>query len=220
MHKHKIVAHSIVLADKIMGTQVFTPSAQPITIDNPFQILSNHKLLRSYLESVVGAVSDPVIVPPEKEMSLTRNFLFGKIRFVCDALPPRFTVAQEISDLKDSKVKEILDKIIDSELTTKIGAIGINYEIFIPEKIDITKKIIKENVTDQLVGFQTQLTYTINDNCKLNLSIASNSKYKNQDGLSIVGNFHNIINSQNSIETVLGFDYYSQLENKINAILK
>ena len=90
------------------------------------------------------------------------------------------------------------------EIESKIAAVGINFELFISKEDDenVKAKIFQNKINQGLESASTTLVYRIDDNCKLNLTIAD-ANYKETKGIYFKANFHTKITSDNSLKETL-----------------
>lgn len=192
-----MISHSIVLVD---DTKIVPNQMIPIT-NNPFGDLNSKIALIRIMEKVIGEKQEPKI----DNSSFETSFIFDDIVFQSSSLPPRILVQQNSSELSD-KLSNIFKEILQElpEIEAKIAAVGINFELFISKEDDenVKAKIFQNKINQGLESASTTLVYRIDDNCKLNLTIAD-ANYKETKGIYFKANFHTKITSDNSLKETL-----------------
>lgn len=210
-----MISHSIVLVD---DTKIVPNQAMPIK-NNPFGDLSSKIALSSIMEKVFEKKQEPKI----DNTSFEPSFIFDDIVFQSSSLPPRILVQQNSSELSD-KLPKIFKEILKElpEIESEVAAVGINFELFISkdEDANVKTKIFQDKINVGLESASTTLVYKINDNCKLNLTIAD-ANYQEQKGIYFKANFHNKVNDDNSLKDVLKkvSDFFKTANDKLEELL-
>ena len=149
------------------------------------------------------------------ESEISENTKDGSLKFVFEQ-PFKLTIQYNADKGKkenpDKYVKGLADLIaVKSGKKSKIGFVGVNYEIFYPinepEKI-ITNDLIKQKNDEsdnQMEGGLVKIVYKIDAYTKLNLTITS-AIHKEQKGLYFNTNFHSEIKGGNKISDFLARD--------------
>ena len=169
-------------------------------------------VLEAYDKDLESEISENTKAPfPMREFE-TKD---GSLKFVFEQ-PFKLTIQYNADKGKkenpDKYVKGLADLIaVKSGKKSKIGFVGVNYEIFYPinepEKI-ITNDLIKQKNDEsdnQMEGGLVKIVYKIDAYTKLNLTITS-AIHKEQKGLYFNTNFHSEIKGCNKISDFLARD--------------
>ena len=134
----------------------------------------------------------------------------GSLKFVFEQpfkLTIQYNSEKGSKENPDEYTKGLADLIaVKSGKKSKIGAVGVNYEVFYPmnnpEKIITVNLISQIEKDDEIEGGLVKLVYKIDPYTKLNLTITS-AILKEQKGLYLSINFHSEIKGANKISDVL-----------------
>lgn len=224
MHEPKIISRSIVLVDNIIGTAKFIPnqSIQVNNPSNPFQSLNSEIALASIMEKATGTYQEPTV---PQEQTFQSQFVFDDIVFKCLSLPPKFIVQQNSSSESSDKLQKIFKAIFSKapkvEAAVGIGAVGINFELFIPnENLDVKPKIFQQKILTDLDSMNITLVYKITANCNFNLTIAD-ADYEEKKGIYFKVNFTTTLNDDIKIKDIVEKEgkYLQDAKKKIKELL-
>lgn len=145
MSKSKLISHAFVLVDNIFSGQIplGQTNIQFQATQNPFQELASAPLLKRVVKEVMNKplgckVSE---MPPVNPM--TKSFDFDNVLiFSYDAFPPRFSVQFNTDSEKTEVLQRIFQEIVDENVKQKIGAIGVNFELFVPNQDNKVKDVL------------------------------------------------------------------------------
>lgn len=127
-------------------------------------------------------------------------------------------------DNPDKYIKELSNIIAIKAGKSKIGAVGVNYEIFYPdnepENIIITNLVNQLEKDDSIEKGLVKLVYKIDQYTNLNLSITS-ATYEDKNGLYFSINFHSDIKGSNKVSEILNREDLIEIaSSKINKLIK
>lgn len=219
MQEPKIISRSIVMVDNIIETDQSTQLDNP---SNPFQSLNSEIALALIMEKATGTYKEPTIL---QDQTFQSQFVFDDIVFKYSPLTPKFIVQQNSSSESSDKLQKIFKVIFSKapkvEAADGIGAVGINFELFIPnENLDVKPKILQKKILTNLNSMNISLVYKITENCKFNLQIAD-ARYKDKRGIYFKVNFHNTLNDDTKIKDIVEKErnFLQDAKIKINELL-
>ncbi len=225
----KTISYSITFLSDMYPTeenQVISFSDQ---VGNIFKDIASVFALQLVLESY-DKHSESEIIENTKSLFTVREFETkdGSLKFVFEQ-PFKLTIQYNADKGKkenpDEYVKGLASLIaVKSGKKSKIGSLGINYEVFYPmkdpEKIIINNLISQVDKDEDLESGLVKLVYKIDLFTKLNLTITS-AKHKEEKGLYLNTNFHSEIKGDNKISNVLSREDLREILNtKIAKLIK
>lgn len=197
-----------------------------IDIINPFNQVSNVVLLKYLLKKdneepeIQHVFSNP----------LENSFSFKGILIKNINVPPKLIFIKNKDDQSDNlqsiqQLKEVAKKvIIGCEIKNKVGAIGMNYKLYLDNnnnKYKLNEKILNPNITSNFESCNAVISKKIDAFTMLNLTIA-NATIQNLDkkinAIYIDANFHTDIFGSNTFEDTMEKDFYKHLSNAIDLI--
>ena len=224
MYEPEIISRSIVLVDNVMGTAKPTLN-KPIQVQNPvnpFQSLNSEIAIASIMEKATGQNQEPVI---EGDQSFQSKFVFDDIFFQCSTFPPKFVVQHNSASGSSDKLQKIFKAIFFKapkiEAANGIGAVGINFELFVPnENLDVKSKIFQQKVLNGLQSTNATLVYKVSEICELNLTIAD-ADYQEKKGIYLRANFTTTLSSDIKLKEVVEKEdqFLRDAKEKINQLL-
>lgn len=211
MQNLQLISRSIVMLDDTM-TKSPLINNQPIV--NNFNDLNDTTLkliiqnsLKNELDNTCGEQPTPVY----------RKYIFGNLQFLWELFPPKFSITQVGHGNDITLVINELLKI--SKIKSSIKALGVNYEFFTNQSVDVKKLLLKDKVSKDLDALMIKLVYPINENCRLTLEV-SDANYNEQSGVVFAINFHHIIKSSNNIHHLIEDDtFVDKAKDKIAKLL-
>lgn len=212
MKNLEITSHSIVIVDNTFSNFVFEPNQQvKLQIKNPFDPIANELFLKSRLNM-------EVVKMPNSDQ-IHREFLCGKdILIKYDFFPPRLHIQHNTSE--DSREPESLakDLIEFADLGSSVGAIGVNYEMFIQSDVVKVKEfLLKNDVAQEFSSLSAVLVLNISNERVLNLRVAE-AEVNGKVGIYCEANFHCTIIEPSKINKILEEDFLTFAKNKIEAV--
>lgn len=214
MNSFDVISHSVVILDNKFNNIDLTKSKLqiPIKIDNPFEQLTNKLVLKSQIAEQVTELpnSDKV----HREFLCNNNII---VKY--DFFPPRLEIKHNTKEEKD-EVKNIANKLIKfADINDSIGALGINYELFIAnDKVNVITSLLKDSIAKEFDSISATLVFNINDNRTLNLRIAD-ANIDGKKGIYFHANFHNNITDENKISNIFKEDLLTLAKEKIETII-
>jgi hypothetical protein len=218
MSKAELISKSVVLVDK--NAKTFSnrqpqETPQNIQISNSFSQLANILLLKT----IIG--KEGFLSPPSNPFS--QDFVFGDFVVQNSLLPtPRFTIKQNTSDKKASKVNDITKKIIElGSLLEVVDGVGLNYEMFYNNedgKINLKTQICKDDISSKFDSAFIRLEKNINST-KLTLTL-SDAVYEGKKVMYILANFHNDVSTTNTLDSILRENFLDTLEKIVEDIFE
>ena len=207
----KTISYSIAFLSDMYPTEQNQVVSFSDQAGNIFKDIASVFALQLVLEAY-GKDSESEVVENTKALFPMREFETkdGSLKFVFEQ-PFRLTIQYNADKGKkenpDEYVKGLADLIaVKSGKKSKIGFVGVNYEIFYPinepEKIIINDLINQIDPDDKMEGGLVKIVYGIDPYTKLNLTITS-AIHKEQKGLYFNTNFHSEIKGDNKISDVL-----------------
>lgn len=212
MKNLEITSHSIVIVDNTFSNFVFEPNQQiKLQIKNPFDPIANELFLKSRLNV-------EVVKMPNSDQ-IHREFLCGKdIVIKYDFFPPRLHIQHNTNE--DSRQPETLakDLIEFADLSSSVGAIGVNYEMFIQNDVVKVKDfLLKNDVAQEFSSLSAVMVLNINEQRILNLRVAD-AEINGKKGIYCEANFHNTITDSTKLNKLLEEDFLTIAKNKIEAV--
>jgi hypothetical protein len=202
---------------QLLSKSIVLVQAKQVTY-NPFQKLCNEIMLMSIINKVTGLVIKPSIniTNPNEP-----RFIFEDIIFQFYLSPARLVIQHNTYDYSSDKLQKILEdifiKISEIKIINTIGAVGINFEFFIEEKIN--DKIFQPLMGIGLKNANILSTYEIHEFCQLNLSIADAVRNK-ITGNWIRANYHVIMGAKKLEDFVKDeICYLDEIKNRLNKLL-
>ena len=125
------------------------------------------------------------------------------MQFLWELFPPKLSITQ-VGD-GDDIIPVVNEMLKTSKVKSSIKALGINYEFFTNQSVDVKKLLLKDKVSKDLDALMIKLVYPINENCRLTLEV-SDANYNEQSGVVFAINFHHIIKSSNNIHHLIEDD--------------
>ena len=209
LNRNQLTQHSIVLADRRI-TRV--PSDTGLAVDIqihqiPFNELTNIILITNSLRA--NNINDTVSQMPSNDPIVRA---FETPNFSLRLEPLRFICIQK-TQLDNFQCGGIMQGLVNSDVTgntiSLLGSIGINYEctLNMPNTI-VFQRLFQPNAilcnNQALTSGNFKFTYNINENLLINIQILIK-----QNQWLISFNADNLVNANNSIETILGTDFYN-----------
>lgn len=113
--------------------------------------------------------------------------------------PPKFSVQYFTDNAESDKAKEKMKRLIKrSGLFSEIGAIGINYDLYIDNDLakDLKDKILSDKISNECTGFGATLKFRLDDHAILNIVINQDVQLANsQDNVTLFNaNIHILTN--------------------------
>ena len=209
----EIKSHSIVIIDNTFNNfNNFDFSKNiPLQIKNPFEQIASPLALK-------GSLGMNVVELPNSDKVHKEFMCGGEIKIEYDFFPPKLQIKYSTNE-SNNKVQEIAQKLIDfADIGKSIGAIGVNYELFIEnDKINVKDHLLKKEFKDEFSSLSATLVLKINDNTTLSLRVAD-AKIENKQGIYFMANFHNNINKDNNIDNIFKKDFLKISKDKIEAV--
>lgn len=209
LNRNQLQQHSIVFADRRI-TRV--PDNTELALDIP-----NHQIPFSELTSIILItnslracnINDTVLQMPSSD-SFTK--VFETPNFSLRLEPLRFVCVQK-THFDNFQCGGIMQNLVNSDITGNtrllIGSIGVNYEcrLSMPnttifQRLFQQNAILCNNQALQVGNFK--FTYNINDNLLINIQI-----FMKQNQWVVSFNADNLVNINNTIETILSTDFYN-----------
>ncbi len=218
MNKLETISHSVVLVDKIYSGLKLKPNqTAQIQVQNPFKNLANILALKSAFKK--PAVELPFMSEFHKE------FEAGNFAAIWDFFPPRFEVKDKKPNPKNlNEVRQISSELINfSEVEKDVGAIGINYEMFLQveeKNLNLKNFLLKDDVAEAFTSLSATPVFKVDELTTLNLTIAAATNDDNKDGIFFGVNFHVIIDGSRKISDILNDDFYRIAKEKIKIVFK
>ena len=214
----KVMSHSVVLVDKIYSNLKLNPNqTAQIQVQNPFANLAN-------LLALKGVFKKPTVELPLGNQ-FHKEFESGNFTAIWDFFPPRFEIKDKNPDVKNlNAVREISSDIVTfSEVEKDVGAVGINYEMFLEAEetvLDLKLFLLKDDVAKGFDSLSATPVFKVDEKTTLNLTIASATDDNNKDGIFFGVNFHTVIDGSRKISDILQDDFYEIAKGKIKLIFK
>lgn len=215
MSKLEITLQSVVFVDKVFSS--FKPKSNQINqikIQNPFEKVANPLALK-------GVFKKPV-VPIQFNDNFHKEFIAGDYTVIYDLLPPRLEISNKNPNPKEiDAVRSVALEIVNySEIEKEIGAVGVNYEMFLEgAEIDLRKYLLKDEVAEGFTSLSATPIFKLpNESTTLNLKIASATNDSNKEGIFFGVNFHALIEENVTIADILAKDFYSIATDKIKLV--
>lgn len=221
MSKAKVISHAFVLVDNVYNGQIPVGqiNIQLQTIQNPFQELASAGLLKRVVKEVIDKplVCKITEMPPVNPMAKSFDFE-NMLIFGYDAFPPKFSVQLNTDSDKTEILQKIFQELVDENIKQKIGAIGVNFELFVPHQDSKAQDVLlNDKAKKDLNALSVSLSYII-DNCNMNLQIADAVR-EEVSGLYLNANFHNTVSDINQIEGIMSTDFLAIAQKKIKDLL-
>jgi hypothetical protein len=215
MSKAEIISKSIVLVDsEYKGVMPQTSELIQLK-QSPFSELASLYLLQEVVKKEGFKTKN--------SSEISQEFVFeDEFVFSHNLFPPKFTILHKTSDKNSPILKEIAEKMI-SFVKSSIGAIGVNYELSIDKneggnQINLREKICNSNIQNEFEAMSVNFVVDVDSLTKLNLKIAD-AKADEKEIIYITANFHNILTTENSIESILSRNFLDDvLQQKLDAI--
>lgn len=216
----KILSQSIVMIDKQCSSSSLTSGFYNPN-QNPFQDLNSSVLLKRVVKDITKDTLDHRIIdnPP-----MSKQFIFTKrneflIEFLYESSPSKFTITQKNININDSQeyIKKIFTEIIDANIKTSIGSVGINYELFLEKKCNVKDFLLKDNVAKECNGVNITIVYKYENNANINLTIAG-AEIDEKSGVYFNINCDNMVTDDNNIDNILAIDFQKIVSEKISSI--
>lgn len=219
MNNLKLISHSFVLVDNIFNGQIplGQPNIQFQATQNPFQELASSGLLKRVVKEVINE-SLKCKITDISQINTTKSFDFDNVLiFDYDVFPPKFSVQFNTDSEKTEILQKIFQEIVDENVRQKIGAIGVNFELFVANQDNKVKDVLlNDKAKKDLSAVSVSLSYVI-DGCNMNLQIADATR-DGINGLYLNANFHNAISDIEQIEVVMGKNFLDIANKKINEL--
>lgn len=217
MSKAKIVSKSIVFVDNELKGVVPKATSEIIKIkQSPFSELASLYLLQEIVKKEG--------VRTKNSSEISQEFIFDdEFIFTHQTFPPKFVILQKTTDKNPELLKEISMKLF-SFVKDYVGAIGVNYELFIDKNKDkpivLRDKICNSNIKNEFESMSVNFVVNIDNLTKLNLKIAD-ATLDDKEIIHISANFHNLITTTNSANDILNKNFIDDvLQKKIDAIFE
>lgn len=197
MENLQIISSSVVIIDKILQPNLGL--LQQIIVnenDNPFLLFNN--IL--YLKDKIGM---QLIKTPSSDKMMSQ-YLANNIEIVYNLFPARFVIKQKNPTNMLWVCETMLKMISSASIQDKIGGVGINYELFIPNEANnnIALSLLNKNaITQGFTGVSTTLQKQCNDYL-LTLKIAG-ADIDGRNGAYCDINFHYNINNIENISEIM-----------------
>ncbi len=210
--KVETISHSVVLVEKnFFSLKGKLNKAMRLQIQSPFSNLANSLALKSVFKK-------PVIEPFSNSLQSYREFESDNFVITYDKLSLRFGIEDKIPEQRNNLVRKIATDLINlAEVEEDIGAIGVNYEMFLPENnLDLKKLFLKKDIAETFDNLFITPVFEIDKFITLNLKIVSGIvDYK--EGIFFDVNFHIEIDEYGSqkISNILENDFCKIAKNKI-----
>ena len=221
MRNAKLISHAFVLVDNIFNGQISLsqPNIQFQATQKPFQELASAGLLKRVVKEVMNKSLGCKITEMPPVNPMTKSFDFDNVLiFGYDVFPPRFSVQFNTDSEKTEILQQIFQEIVDENVKQKIGAIGVNFELFVPNQDNKVKDVLlNDKAKKDLSALSVSLSYVI-DGCNMNLQIADAAR-DGINGLYLNANFHNVISDIEQIEGVMGKNFLDIAQGKIEKLL-
>ena len=222
MSNAKLISHAFVLVDNIFNGQIplGQSNIQFQAIQNPFQELASAGLLKRVVKEVMNKSLGCKITEMPPVNPMTKSFDFDNVLiFGYDVFPPKFSVQFNTDSEKTEILQQIFQEIVDENVRQKIGAIGVNFELFTPNEDNKAKDILlNNNAKKDLKALSISLSYMI-DGCNMNLQVADAVR-DGINGLYLNANFHNAISDIEQIEGVMSRNFLDIAKGKIKDLLR
>ena len=168
----KMLCESCTIVDKVYLGKL--PIGQfNAQIQNPFTVLANPIVIKMAVKA-----TNVNLNPANGEFVDNDNVSYQYVAF-----PPKFSVQNFTNDISSTKTKDKMKCLIEnSELFKEIGAIGINYDLYIDNNItkDLKDKILNNEIANQCSGIgSTTLKFKLDDYATLNIMITQDVTLSN-----------------------------------------
>lgn len=211
MSKAEMVSYSVVLVDNLYSNLKITTN-QTIQVKNPFEPIANALFLKSRLGS-------NVVEDINKSTQLHKEFICDDLRIDYDFFPPKLQIKHITQSGKSNFIAIAKDLIAFAGLENSIGKIGINYEMFLEEEISLKDYLLKDEIAKGFTSLSATPVFDIDENTKLNLTIASAINNGGKKGIYFQANFDNKVAEKNTISDIFGKNFREIADNKIKLIL-
>lgn len=212
MQNLQLISRSIVMLD---DTMTKSPIISNQAIVNNFDELANATTLKYIIEKSLKNELDNTCV--DQPTPVYKKYIFGNLQFLWELFPPKLSITQ-VGDGNDV-ILVVNEMLKISKVKSSIKAVGINYEFFTNQSVDVKKLLLKDKVSKDLDALMIKLVYPINENCRLTLEV-SDANYNEQSGVVFAINFHHIIKSSNNIHHLIEDDtFVDKAKDKIAKLL-
>ena len=144
-----------------------------VQIQNPFTVLANQYIIKAAVKA-----KEVNHNPANGEFLDNENVSYQYVPF-----PPKFSVQHFTNSIDSNRSKSNMHKLINhSVLFPEIGAIGINYDVYVDNKItkDLKDKILSDKISNQCSGIgSTTLKFKLDDYATLNIMITQDVTLSN-----------------------------------------
>ena len=179
---------------------------------NSFRPIANKLLLKSFLKS-------PVIENPNNT-EFHKEFICNDLTITYDALPSKLDFRHTAPE-DENQIVEIAKSIIEfARLVPSINQVGIAYEMFLEEDINIKNYFLKDSVAKEITTLSIDLKYKLDENTTIILTIATATDDYNKKGIYFKAYFHSEITGENSLSVILNKKFCEIAYKKINFIFK
>lgn len=205
-----IVFKELTLADGF--TDILKQYKASYYSQNSFRPIANKLFLKNFLKS-------PVIENPNNT-ELHKEFICNDLTITYDALPSKIDFKHTAPE-DENQIVKIAKSIIEfARLAPSINQIGIAYEMFLEEDINIKNYFLKDSIAEELTSLSIDLKYELDENTTIILTIANVTDDCNEKGIYFKAHFHSEITSENCLSVILNKKFLEIAYKKINSILK
>lgn len=221
MKEYNVISQSVALLDNVYSNLKLEQNQQiTVQVQNPFeQIVSSSLALKGIFSNIIKNFN---VIEKQNSNLMHKEFLItngNNYNIIYDFFPPRIELKCE-TKMTANQVIPIIQKIIDfASIESKIGQIGINYEIFIKEdSFTIKDLLLKDKISKEFTGLSATPVFQIDENTVLNLTLAGAVNTEDEKGIYIQANFHNIVTNNNTINQIFNKDFLTIAKKKIDII--
>lgn len=213
--KARLISKAIVFKEATLADEFIDPikkyQASYYSLDS-FRPIANKLLLKSFLKSSV--IENP------NNTELHKEFICDDLTIIYDTLSSKLDLKHNAPE-DENQIVEIAKGIIEfASAEESVSEIGITYEMFLEEDIDIKNYLLKDSLEKEFTNLSIKLRYELDENTTIILTIASTVDDCNKKGIYFEAHFVNKITSENSLSVILNKKFREIANKKINFIFK
>lgn len=215
INKARLLSKTIVFKEATLADEFTDPlkkyQANYYSLDS-FRPIANKLLLKSFLKSSV--IENP------NNTELHKEFICDDLTIIYDTLSSKLDLKHNAPE-DENQIVEIAKGIIEfASLAPSINQIGIAYEMFLKEDINIENYFLKDSIVEEVKSLSMDLKYELDENTTIILTIANATDDCNEKGIYFKAHFHSEITSENSLSVILNKKFREIANKKINFIFK
>lgn len=213
--KARLLSKTIVFKEATLADEFTDPlkkyQAHYYSLDS-FRPIANKLFLKSLLKSSV--IENP------NNTELHKEFICNDMTITYDALASKLDFEHKAPE-DENQIVEIAKGIIEfARLVPSINQVGIAYEMFLEEDINIKNYFLKDSLKEEFTTLSIDLKYELDENTDIILTIATATDDYNKKGIYFKAHFHSEITGENSLSVILNKKFREIANKKINFILR